>query len=153
MDIEVIDYLPVYQADFKRLNLEWICKYFEVEGPDLQQLDHPEEFILSKGGKIYFARSVDRIVGTITLKRDNDTVFELSKMAVAPDFQGRGVGRILAEHLIDEARNMGCRRLFLESNQKLLPALNLYKKLGFIEVPIGASPYSRADFRAEMCLD
>src|SRR5687768_15766431 len=71
MDIEVIDYRPIYQEDFKRLNLEWISKYFEVEGPDLQQLDHPEEYILAKGGRIYLARTGDQIIGTITLKKDS----------------------------------------------------------------------------------
>ena len=153
MEIEIIDYLPAYKDDFKRLNLEWISKYFEVEEPDLQQLDHPEEYILAKGGKIYLARTGTQIIGTITLKKDSDTVYELSKMAVSPEFQGRGVARLLAEHLIREAINLGCTLLFLESNQKLVPALNLYKKLGFSEVPLGQSPYSRADYRAEMRFD
>lgn len=150
MEIEIIDYLPIYKEDFKQLNIEWISKYFELELPDMQQLDSPEEYILSKGGKIYLARYGNKVIGTITLKKDSDTVFELSKMAVSPDYQGRGAARMLAEHLIKEAKKAGCKMLFLESNKKLVPALNLYKKLGFIEVPIGHSPYSRADFRAEM---
>ncbi|HYK76864.1 MAG TPA: hypothetical protein VEV16_07800 [Daejeonella sp.] len=57
---------------------------------------------------------------------------------------------MLGEYLIFEAKKLGCTYLFLESNQKLGPALSLYKKLGFIETPIGNTPYSRADYKAEM---
>lgn len=152
MEIEIIQYQPEYQADFKALNVEWISEYFKLEPPDLQQLDDPEEYILSKGGRIYLARIGEQIVGTITLKKETDSVFELSKMAVSPAYQGLGVGRKLAEHLIMEARKLGCKMLYLESNQKLVPALSLYKKLGFREVPVGHSPYFRADYRGEMDL-
>ena len=152
MDIEIIEYQPQYQTDFKRLNVEWISKYFKLELPDLQQLDNPEDYILSKGGKIYLARIGEQVIGTITLKRETDTVFELCKMAVSTDYQGRGIAMDLAEHLIREARKLGCRMLYLESNQKLIPALNLYKKLGFREVPVDDSPYVRADYRGEMDL-
>ncbi|NEU07839.1 GNAT family N-acetyltransferase [Flavihumibacter sp. R14] len=150
MEIEIIDYQLSYKEDFKQLNIEWISRYFVLEEPDLEQLEDPEASVLSKGGKIYLARLGEEIIGTITLKKHSDTIFELSKMAVSPAHQGRGAGRLLAEHLIKEARALGCKMLFLESNQKLLPALTLYKKLGFIEVPVGSSPYSRADYRGEM---
>jgi putative acetyltransferase len=152
MEIEIIEYEAQFKDDFKRLNEEWISKYFKLELPDLQQLDNPEKYILSKGGKIYLARAENQIIGTITLKKETDRVFELSKMAVAPEYQGRSVAKRLAEHLISEARQLGCKLLYLESNQKLIPALNLYKKLGFREVPVGCSPYSRADYRGEMIL-
>ena len=150
MDFEIIEFQPQFKEDFKRLNMEWISKYFVPEAPDLQQLDQPEEFILSKGGKIYLAKLGDKIIGTITLKKESDTVDELSKMAVSPEYQGRGTAKLLAQHLIDEAQKLGCEMLFLESNQKLIPALNLYKKLGFVEVPLTGSPYSRANYPGEM---
>jgi len=152
MEIEIINYQPAYKDDFKRLNIEWISRYFVLEAPDLEQLDDPEGSILLKGGRIYLARLGNEIIGTITLKKHSDSVYELSKMAVSPDHQGRGVGRLLAEHLIREARNLGCKMLFLESNQKLAPALSLYRKLGFNEVAVGSSPYSRANYRGEMDL-
>lgn len=152
MEIEIIEYQTRYQTEFKRLNVEWISKYFKLEQPDFQQLDNPEEYILSKGGKIYLARLGEQIIGTITLKKETDTVFELSKMAVSPAYQGQGIARRLAEYLIREARRSGCKMLFLESNQKLIPALSLYKKLGFREVPVEDSPYARADYRGEMDL-
>ena len=150
MHIEIINFEAQYKDDFKRLNLEWISQYFEVEPLDVQQLDCPEDYIFANGGLIYFAKLNNEIIGTVALKKVEETVFELSKMAVSPHYQGLGVGKKLGEHLINEAKGIGCKKLFLESNQKLTPAINLYKKLGFVEVPIGNSPYSRADFRAEM---
>lgn len=150
MEFEIIEYEPEFIEDFKRLNFEWISKFFKLEKPDIDQLNDPEKFILLNGGKIWLARLGADIIGTITLKKESESVYELSKMAVAPDFQGRGVARALAQHLIDEAKRIGAKKLFLESNKKLAPALNLYKKLGFNEVPVLESPYTRADFRAEM---
>jgi putative acetyltransferase len=150
MDIEIIEYQPEFREDFKNLNIEWISKYFKLEDPDIQQLNDPEKYIIAKGGKIWLARLGTQIIGTITLKKETEFIYELSKMAVSPDYQGRGAARMLAEHLINEAKNMGAKVLFLESNRKLTPALNLYRKLGFNEVPVHESPYLRADFRAEM---
>ncbi|WP_026896870.1 GNAT family N-acetyltransferase [Daejeonella oryzae] len=152
MEIEIIDYQPGYKDDFRSLNIEWISQYFEPEPLDFQQLDHPEEYIIDNGGKIYFARSGTEIIGTVSLKKVNNTVFELSKMAVSPRFQGMGTGRLLGEHVIKEAKKLGCKLLFLESNKKLVSAIKLYEKLGFIEVQLNNSPYSRSDFRAEMVL-
>lgn len=152
MQVEIIEYENRYKEDFKRLNEEWINQYFALESEDLEQLNHPEANILNKGGRIFMARYGEEIIGTVTLKKHADTQYELAKMAVSPKFQGIGAGKMLGEHLIAEAKKLGCTYLFLESNQKLGPALNLYKKLGFIEVPIGETPYNRADYKAEMYL-
>ena len=150
MEIQIVNYQPHHKEDFKRLNIQWISQYFEIEPLDVQQLDHPDEYILSKGGKIYFAEQKGKIIGTVALKKVTNTKFELSKMAVSPNHQGMGVGQKMGEHLIEEAKQLGCKTLFLESNQQLVAALKLYKKLGFIEVPVGNTPYSRSNFRGEL---
>jgi GNAT superfamily N-acetyltransferase/DNA-binding MarR family transcriptional regulator len=150
--VEIIAYDPQYLPDFKALNLEWINTYFEVETHDVEQLDNPQKYILNDGGAIYFARYQGKIIGTVALVKVSDTTYELAKMAVSPAYQGLKAGYLLGKHLIEEARKQGATFLFLESNQKLTPALTLYKKLGFVEVPIGETPYSRADFKAEMYL-
>ncbi|MEW5786209.1 MAG: ribosomal protein S18-alanine N-acetyltransferase [Pseudomonadota bacterium] len=53
---------------------------------------------------------------------------------VAPAWQGRGFGRQLMEHLIDTARAHNTGFLFLEVRPSNLPALGLYRRLGFDEV-------------------
>ncbi|MFN3849346.1 MAG: GNAT family N-acetyltransferase [Spirosomataceae bacterium] len=150
MDLEIIDYEPIYKEDFKNLNIEWIEKYFTVEPHDLEQLDEPEGYILSNGGKIFFAKYGDEIVGTCALIKTGGTSYELAKMAVSPKYQGIGAGRKLGQAAIEAAQKLGATYLYLESNQKLTPALTLYKSLGFVEVPIGDTPFARANFKAEI---
>ena len=58
-------------------------------------------------------------------------VFELAKMSVKKNFQGRGVGRMLINASISFARKKGATEVFLITNDKLKPALILYKSSGF----------------------
>jgi ribosomal protein S18 acetylase RimI-like enzyme len=153
MEVQIIDYEPRYRREFADMNIEWISHYFAVEPHDLEQLENPENYILAKGGKIFFARYVDEIIGTVALIKESETVYEMAKMAVKPEFRGLSAGEKLGRHLIEAAKKLGCTRLFLESNQKLIPALTLYKKLGFVEVPIGETLYSRANYKAEIYFD
>jgi putative acetyltransferase len=150
--VEIIDYTPQYKEDFKRLNVEWISAYFTLEAHELEMLDNPEGYILSKGGKIFFAKKGDDIIGTCAIIKLSETTYELVKMGVSPQYQGLGAGKKLGLRAIEVAKELGCTYLFLESNQKLTPALTMYKALGFVEVPMGETPYVRADFKGEMYL-
>ena len=152
MQVEIIDYQPQYKQAFTEMNIEWISHFFTVEPHDIEQLENPDEYILSKGGKIFFAKYGEDIIGTVALVKVSETSYEMAKMAVRPQYKGMGAGEKLGLHLIEEAKNLGCTYLFLESNQSLTPALTLYKKLGFVEVPVGETPYARANYKAEMYL-
>jgi GNAT superfamily N-acetyltransferase len=152
-EVQVLDYTPEYQADFKRLNIEWIERYFRVEPADLKALDHPEDYILAPGGRILLARHQGQIVGACALLKMDDRTFELAKMAVSPSVQGLGIGFRLGQAAIAQARALGARRLYLESNTKLKPALHLYHKLGFQKTVAGQpSPYERCNIQMELLL-
>ncbi len=71
-------------------------------------------------------------------------------MGVSPKAQGKGIGKLLAQHIIDQAKQLGAKKIFLESNRKLSPAISLYKKLGFKEIPNISSPYARSDIQMEL---
>jgi putative acetyltransferase len=74
-------------------------------------------------------------------------------MAVDPAARGRGYGDRLMEAAIAFARDAGARRLMLLSNTRLAPALTLYRKHGFRDVPLDpANGYSRADIQLELPL-
>jgi len=88
-EVTIVDYEARYAPDFKSLNVEWIQKYFTLEEHDLMELENPEEFILSKGGNILFAKSGDEVVGTCALIKTGGYEFYLAKMGVAPAFQGK----------------------------------------------------------------
>ncbi|WP_213188782.1 GNAT family N-acetyltransferase [Cloacibacterium caeni] len=144
MNIEIIDFEPKYRDDFKNLNVEWLDKYFEVEPYDKEVLSNPEKYILEKGGKIFFAKLEDKIIGTVALMPKNSS-FELTKMAVTEKIQSKGIGSLLMQKCIDEAKNLGLKEIFLFSNTKLDKAINLYKKVGFLEEHFDSSDYKRAN--------
>lgn len=151
-DISIVPYAPEYQPDFKRLNIEWISRYFAVEPHDVEQLDQPEKFIMPNDGQIFFARMGTEIVGCVAMVNTGATGFELAKMAVSPTVHGRGIGKMLCLTAIDYAKQVGIHLIWLESNRILTPALTMYASVGFREVPSVPTPYSRADIRMEMQL-
>ena len=145
--VEVIDFEPGYAADFKRLNVEWLEKYFAVEPIDERMLSEPLRFIVEPGGAILLARLGDEIVGTCALMKAGDGRFELSKMAVTERFQGRRIGRQLLVAAIARFQQLNGRELFLQSNSILTPALTLYEAHGFVHAPRpeGPSHYHRGN--------
>ncbi|PMD90694.1 MarR family transcriptional regulator [Siphonobacter sp. BAB-5405] len=147
-EVEILDYDPAYAPYFKSLNQAWIEQYFRLEPHDLEQLDHPEE-ILQKGGVILFARYQQEIVGTVALVQEKPGDFEIVKMAVSPQVQGRQIGKKLGQAILQKAREAGAAQVWLESNTRLVPAIELYKKLGFYKVAMTATPYERADIRMQ----
>ena len=115
--------------------------------PILVALNNPEKYILNKGGEIYFALLDGKPVGVIALKYHDGTRFELSKMGVLPEAKGLGIGNILVRKILERYKARGGTELFLETNSSLVPAITLYKKMGFNEVPAPKNtPYERADY-------
>ncbi len=148
--VQVIGYQPMYKAYFKSLNIEWIEQYFKVEPHDLEQLDDPEGYILSKGGQIFFALYQGEVVGTVALIKNTESDYELAKMGVTTRYRGIGAGKALCAKAIEAAQEAGATQLWLESSRQLTPALRMYSQLGFVEVPMGETPYSRADIKMEI---
>jgi GNAT superfamily N-acetyltransferase len=153
--MQIREFQPGDEAAFRELNEEWITRYFHVEAKDENVFADPQETILACGGKIFFAIQGHRHVGCCALVRMNDCEFEISKMAVTAANQGAGIGRRLLQTAIAAGRAAGARRLYLETNQKLKPAIRLYESLGFKHLPphrAAASLYERADVFMEMIL-
>lgn len=151
-NVQVVDYRPEYKAAFKQLNEEWISTYFIMEESDYKSLDHPEDYILNKGGHIFLALYQGEPVGACALiKMENDT-FDLAKMAVSPKAQGLGIGWLLGNAAINRARTLQAKRVYLESNTVLKPAINLYHKLGFKKITGVPSPYERCNIQMELVL-
>lgn len=144
--ITVHDWRPEWRHHFERLNLDWLERYFSVEDIDRRVLGDPQRHILAPGGHVFFAADGERVIGTGALLHEGEGVYEVSKMAVEPAEQGRGVGRLLLQALIARYRSLGGTTLFLESNRKLAPAIHLYEAMGFRDR--GRKPdshYARSD--------
>jgi DNA-binding MarR family transcriptional regulator/N-acetylglutamate synthase-like GNAT family acetyltransferase len=148
--VEIVDFVPAYADVFRALNEEWIMRWFRMEESDHKALDHPQEYILDRGGHIFIALYRGTPVGTCALIAMDDGGFELAKMAVSPAAQGLGIGYLLGRACIEKARELGAPRVYLESNTTLKPAIHLYYKLGFRKVSGMPSPYERSNIQMEI---
>jgi GNAT superfamily N-acetyltransferase len=150
--LQIIPFAPAYAADFKRLNLVWLERYFQVEPLDDEVLSNPEETIIKPGGMIFFALLDDTVVGTCALIRHTEALFELSKMAVADTQQGKGIGTQLLSHAIAWARSQSIQKLFVETNTVLKSAVRLYQRLGFRATAYESSDahYDRTNLKLEL---
>ncbi len=149
--IEIVAYQPEHQAWFENFNRAWIEKFFWMEPVDFDVLQNPEKHILLPGGFIFMALYQKEVAGTVALKFVEPGVYEFTKMAVDEKFQGKKVGEILSNVAIVKAKENGVKRIILYSNTKLHAAISLYKKLGFIEIPLDG-PYKRSDIKMELKL-
>src|SRR3569623_1621518 len=143
--LRIVPYRAEHAAAFRDLNLDWIRKYFAVEPGDTRELGDPDAYIIAPGGYIFMAEHNDVAVGTCALMREEGGVFKLAKMTVSESVRGLGVGRALGEAAVTCARVVGARRIELFTNSSLTPAINLYRALGFVDVPVGKTEFVRAD--------
>lgn len=147
----MVPYREEFKSAFEQLNSEWIESYFELEPADRRVLGDPRGEILEKGGQIFFVLEEGEVKGTCAVLRIASDQCEIAKMAVAPTARGRGFGDLLMEACIDFARQNDIRRITIVSNTLLEPAIRLYRKYGFVQVPISEDTrYKRANIRLEL---
>ncbi|WP_445957440.1 GNAT family N-acetyltransferase [Yeosuana sp.] len=149
--VKIISYKPKYSANFYDLNIEWLKAYFYVEPYDEEVLSNPLKHIINKGGHIFFAELDKEILGTVALMPTTEaSVFELTKMAVSPNHRGKKIGQQLMQHCIDFSKNKNLKSIIIYSSRKLENAIYIYKKYGFVEIPVEDNcPYERCDIKME----
>jgi ribosomal protein S18 acetylase RimI-like enzyme len=151
--VEIIEYDPKYNKNFADLNYEWIANFFTIEDHDREQLDNTYQYIIAPGGQIFFALVGEEVVGTVALIRMSDEEFELAKMVVSPNFKGYKIGEKLLEASIGYSKQLGKKRIVLETNTRQFPAINMYRKWGFYEIPLDPnSHFARANVRMRLDL-
>lgn len=152
-EVQVVEFDEKFAKDFADLNYEWIKDYFAIEEHDREMLDNPLEFIINRGGQIFIALVDEKAVGTVALINEGETGFELAKMAVTANSRGLKIGDKLMSACLEYAKKVGKERVFLLSNRKLIPAITLYKKFGFQEIPLDPNNlYQRTDIQMELIL-
>ena len=153
MSVKITSFKPAYAPVFKELNQNWIEQYFSIEPMDISVLENCQEYIIDKGGYIFFAQKKDNIIGCFALLKVNSTTYELGKMAVSTEFRGLKVGQKLLSFAVDFAKEQSWETLILYSSTKLENALHIYKKFGFREVPMEAHvEYARSDIKMQLTL-
>ena len=89
---------PQYTKYFEALNRGWIVRFFDENtiGPsEVELLSNPKKEILDKGGHLFFATEDGNVLGCVALLKHGETEYEISKLAVDPSAQGKGVANQL----------------------------------------------------------
>ena len=148
MDIRRND--PAALPEFARLNIMWIEELHHVEPIDQHMADHPEVYI-QDGNSVFSIHIEDKVAGVCALKQDEKGQWELTKMAVNPDYRGRGIGKILMDTVEAYAKNeLGLNWIYLISNTANAAAIRLYKRCGWRVSFEGPHPkYARANIGME----
>ena len=149
---KIIPWEDCFAQDFIDLSVEWLEKYVRVEPADEALLYHPHEAILDKGGMIFFANDGTKNVGTVTMMKQEDGVYELAKLAVTENCKGRRIGDKLMRAALDFAKENHAKKVILFTNNGLGPAIHLYHKYGFTDVPLVDNEYEESDMKMELSM-
>jgi putative acetyltransferase len=101
-------------------------------------------------GRLLLARSADRAAGCIALRKLDTGICEMKRLYVRPDYRGLGLGRMLVERLIAEARAIGYERMRLDTIASAMQdAIALYRRMGFQEI----APYSNIPIETALWME
>ena len=148
MDIRRND--PAALPRFAALNATWIEDMHHLDESDKLMVAHPEIYT-QNGNQVFTVHIENEVAGACALKKHEDGRYELTKMAVDPKFQGRGIGQHLMSAVEAYAKNeLGLTYLFLLSNTRNEAALRLYARNGWRVNHEGPHPvYQRANIGME----
>ena len=86
-------------------------------------------------GRMYLALVDNQIAGCAALKKTDANYCELKRLYVRPQYRGQHIGKALAEKVIAAAREVGYKYMRLDTFPFMEQAINLYRELGFREIP------------------
>jgi carbonic anhydrase len=86
-------------------------------------------------GRLFYAENDSRPAGCVGVRPFSEGVCELKRLYVEPAERGFGIGRTLTLAAIRAAREMGYRKMLLDTLPAMRIASRLYRELGFRETP------------------
>lgn len=111
------------------LNLDLCFQNFNEEISDLPaQYSEPN-------GCIILCYEDDKPIGCIGLKKFSEGVCEMKRLYLRKEARGKGIGRNLAEKIIEKAKEFGYKKMQLDTLETMKEAIALYKSMGFKEIP------------------
>lgn len=149
-----------YKNEIKELFLEYtemlvrndvnFAKYLDLQNYELE-LEHLEEKYGLPYGRLYLLTVENEIAGCIALRKIDDENCEMKRLYIRPTFRGYKFANQLVKLLIDDAKRIGYKRMFLDTLPFLERAIQLYYKFGFYEIepynnsPMDTSIYMKLD--------
>ena len=99
-------------------------------------------------GRLFLGYVGKKVAGCVALRKLGDEVCEMKRLFVREGFRGSGLGKTLIEHLINEARSIGYRKMRLDTLPDKMPkAVELYRFYGFREIaPYYENPHKTTLF-------
>jgi GNAT superfamily N-acetyltransferase len=131
VDGHVAEHVPVIRELFQ--------EYADSLGVDLGFQDFDRELAELPGdyvppsGRLLLALAPEP-AGCVALRPFEPGVCEMKRLFVRPAWRGTGLGRILAQRIIDAGRDAGYERMRLDTLPTMAAARGLYESLGFVEI-------------------
>ena len=125
-------------------------EYLKIQHFD-QEIEHLEEKYGGPYCRLYVAFFDGELAGCIALKKIDDEKSEMKRLYVRPEFRGKHIGSILAQKIINEAKEIGYKSILLDTFPFLTSAIQMYKNMGFYEIeqyndsPMKDAVYLRLD--------
>ena len=153
-NLKVVDFKPEYAQDFYLITKEWVEGMFGLEEIDRFYIEHPQANIIDKGGHIFFVEHEGELIGTAALVNcaEADTL-ELIKMGVYAKARGLRAGQVLMNEVLRRSKELGAKKIYLETHTDCIAAIKMYKKVGFVDAPVHAGcEYDRCNLAMELVL-
>ncbi len=118
-----------------------ITEYAQVLGFSLEfqnlssELENLPTVYGPPGGRALLAVCEGQVCGCVALRPLKPGVCEMKRLYVRPACRGQHLGRQLADKILQEARELGYASMRLDTVESLVPALNLYRSMGFYDIP------------------
>lgn len=107
--------------------------YLDIQHYD-DEKENPSLKYALPDGRLYLDISDDGIArGCIALRKLSDGKGEVKRLYVRPEYRGNGIATALVERIVEDARNIGYKELYLDTLPELESAVRLYKSFGFEE--------------------
>ena len=112
----------------KAINIDLAFQKFDKE------LEKINTMYSSPHGGIIICKKDEIFAGCIAIRKIEDTICELKRMYVNPEFQGTGIGKNLLEKALQLAKDCNYKIIRLDTLNYMHPAIHIYKQHGFYEI-------------------
>lgn len=134
MDFEIKE-VSYKNSDFRNLCIK-LDKFQNNLVPQREVLGFTALDGLEKLQKILIVYDNDKAIASVALKPVDTNTAEVARVYTDEEYRGKGLAKILIKEIVEFAKKQGYKKIVLDTWKDSSSARNLYKKLGFIEIPM-----------------